>query len=830
MHNLSMRGFIITSTNLSKEKKNRIKELVTYMGASYSDHLEKECTHLISETVRSQKYEVASVNQTKVMHPNWVEKVWEKSQKLGNIPADDPEFDCFLLPCFNGVCFTSTGLTTKERDKLKNLIEENGGQYNATFNNSIDMLLMEASSIGTLKYNHAIRLKKICLTPAWVYDSLKIGYALRLEKYIFEDKTLSVPKPIKISTPTKENTTINKFYPDSTMLSDLSRITTYQRNDSIDETMRTVASSSSRTLIPASREQNGLVQQISIKAAKVAGTVLDGFCFYMSGFSTEELRHLGKVLGILGATKVDTLDHQISHVLVNEVNPELFEELANLDNELSIVKIDWIKTMIEQKQLVNEEEFLVEQPARRRVALEKPSPASKKAIERLNGTFKKPIIPKLFLDGERDVEENVNMVNQYLNPSTSSESSYNHSRIVKFLTGKNIFVYGCSSSEESMEIIEKVEELGATLVDATFKNTVDYIITPNVSATSFDHGIKKFKHLVNMLWLVESAEAGSICDVLFYHKPLVEYTFGSEELPLGNEKIAVTNYKGNSRTQIESLVKALGGEYSETLRKSDNAILISPDAVGKKCQSAKDWNFTIIKAEWLVECYEKRRRVNENPFLVGGTNPSKKNIENEEDSVVLSSQDVLSSSHRFNSFDPQVENFDDDDPHSTPKVNRVVERLKMTEIKTPSPSSEKTSQYVSEIINGMPTPVREITRAVLLEANAPNSSSPRRKRFQEITTTPGNKIKNISLETPELLRAPLGDFVLRPNASPESQWHQKRKLEGLDNNYVPQPKKFRIKDIPQETPTVSFSLILQNSFKLFVYFVSSSAAIQSSPS
>lgn len=53
IHNLAMRGLVITATNLPPKQKEEIKELVNFMGALYLDTLNDTVTHLISTSVVS---------------------------------------------------------------------------------------------------------------------------------------------------------------------------------------------------------------------------------------------------------------------------------------------------------------------------------------------------------------------------------------------------------------------------------------------------------------------------------------------------------------------------------------------------------------------------------------------------------------------------------------------------------------------------------------------------------------------------------------------------------------------------------------------------------
>lgn len=69
-------------------------------------------------------------------------------------------------------------------------------------------------------------------------------------------------------------------------------------------------------------------------------------------------------------------------------------------------------------------------------------------------------------------------------------------------------------------------------------------------------------------------------------------------------KISLSNYTGEARVCLESLVKVSGGEFTKTL-KQDNTHLITAHAASEKCQAAKEWNINLVNHLWLEESYAK---------------------------------------------------------------------------------------------------------------------------------------------------------------------------------------------------------------------------------
>lgn len=818
IHNLAMRNLVITTTSMPKEEKSNIKELVNFMAGIYTDSLKDVVTHLVSSSVRSVKYETAAKNNVLIMHPSWVLNVWEKTQNTSvNIVAADECFDRFKLPVLYNLCITSTGLKIHERNNIKALIEESGGNYSSSFTNAVDILIMEEESIGSEKFKAAMNRKKTCLTPSWITESIQAGYAVPFDSFRIVDPN---PKAsMKASTPTKvTNVTISKFNPDSTALSDISQITTHgaSRSININETQLgfNTRAITRRTMTFDLRDvaYKKTLDKITLHDAKKCGNLLDGYVFFLSGFTVEELQFLGKVVSVLGATKIDVISDQVSHVIIGSTDPGLLVELDEHNVEPIILTVDWLSKVVEEKAQVDEAPYEIKRQKKERASLSNPSPASKKAMKSLSEVFKKPLVSKLQLESNRNAEDEqeIGLVSQYLHQpmaeSVEEDSEKNESNFVPFLTGKYVFVFGFNDPLQSAQVLSDCEELGATLVDDTFDKEADYAITDSIILQNIEPKIRKYKNLVTNLWLVESFEAGIAIEIQFYHKPLAVV----QQPRLRGETFVVTNYTGNERKYIRLLVEALGGVYSEVLKKADKAILITPTAEGKKFESAKIWNFAVLTVDWLLECVKQKRRVDETPYLIGDTAPSSRNILGH-DSFVISSQDV------YDDHDPPIENYIDEngpvDQKATPIRPLATTRLLNLSGTPKTPASPQLN--ISRLLVDMPTPQRLCTRSALMEARRP-VFSPRKRRLEQLVNTPATRA-NMLLEEkpsprpalPDCMLPPEKDYGIRPNSSPSSQSFHKRKLEGLDRNYVhrsPQ-KRARLAEEKNLEPTVSLIIL-----------------------
>lgn len=151
----AMRNLVVCASGLAPQEKEKIRNLVQWMGGYYSDDLSSSCTHLVSNTVKSDKYEKAAVNDIIIMHPDWVYDVWARSRKE-NVLATSKEFDKNKLPIFYALYITTSGLPSDKKNEIMKLITENGGHYTGLF---------KSSQTGNciLAYGEEYGVKGLCL-------------------------------------------------------------------------------------------------------------------------------------------------------------------------------------------------------------------------------------------------------------------------------------------------------------------------------------------------------------------------------------------------------------------------------------------------------------------------------------------------------------------------------------------------------------------------------------------------------------------------------------------------------------------------------------------
>lgn len=423
VYTTAMRDLQISASGISTKEKDDLKKLIQWMGGHYFQNFGRNITHLISNTIKSNKYEHATLNGVPVMHVDWVQRVWECSQTSyskgkGSISATDPEFDKYRLPTFFGANITCSGLEGPRKDAVMRLVNENGGIYHRAFRSQqVDIVITEQSKTDSEKYKAAVRFKKDILLPEWIFDSHERGYALPTKEYVV--------RPCKqVSTPTKGHVA------DQTHLSDLSSISFVSGpgrrmcsdNTTVNETLSSTCSSGGSGTSVAAKQllkqatansssnsgshKKGLqsydqtLAEICPRKAKKAGNFLDGCCVYLSGFRSAEREKLHRVLNTGGATRYDDPHEGLTHIIVGQLDNAAYRQWQSegLLSGVQVVQLEWLLESIRAGCIASELPYRVSLPdAAEQTGMA--SPASKRTLRSMNHSFKQPTVPikkKLF--------------------------------------------------------------------------------------------------------------------------------------------------------------------------------------------------------------------------------------------------------------------------------------------------------------------------------------------------------------------------------------------------------------------------------------------------
>ncbi|KAH8273307.1 hypothetical protein KR018_010550, partial [Drosophila ironensis] len=435
IYTTAMRGLQVSATGVSPQQKEQLSRLVQWMGGVYFHNFGHRITHLVANTIKSHKYEQATLNGVPVMHIDWVQYVWEQSRRRNGecMRATDAECDKFRLPVFFGANITCSGLDAARKDRVMQLVNDNGGIYHRAFRSQVvDIVITEQSKTDSEKYKAAIRYKKNVLLPEWIFESCSRGYALPTKDY-------EVRPEKKSSTPTRR-TRAGARAADNTHLTDLSRISFLsaggQRMGSdlttVNETLGSMASCSpakdllkQATSSQATRHYQQVLAEICPLQAKKAGAFLDSCCVYLSGFLPDEREKLNRVLNTGGATRYDEANEGVSHIIVGHLDNAEYKQWQRdgLTGSVHMVRLDWLLESIKQGKLISELAYRVSLPQNREPDVA--SPASKRTLRSMNHSFKQPQLPSRKMlfeqqdsepqeqDQDHNLEQDHQLLNQY---------------------------------------------------------------------------------------------------------------------------------------------------------------------------------------------------------------------------------------------------------------------------------------------------------------------------------------------------------------------------------------------------------------------------------
>ncbi|KAK9500597.1 hypothetical protein O3M35_001835 [Rhynocoris fuscipes] len=354
VYNLAMNGLVICASKLKKSRKEELASLVGYMGGKYRDQLTSHVTHLIADDCKAVKCEKAHSLKIPIMCSSWIKTLWEASMN-SDITADDSELcSKHKLPPFQGLHITCSNLAQSTKIKLQKLITENGGVYMPTLEQSKTTILIIGDPIDGKKYQHAQLWGIPCVKPSWLYESVDNKFPLPYTEHV------ATSRP-KCSTPTSE---LPSF-----MSNDISVVPGANDVSQVNETNVSISSvsslkCSSQRNKPTSQSNNNSnnykkhLEQLNMSEVNSAGLFLDGCKIYLSGFVSQEIDKLKKVLNIGGATIFSQLTDSVSHVIVGNFNLEDAKDIGKCSQRPHVVTVEWLIESIKNKGLASVQPFL----------------------------------------------------------------------------------------------------------------------------------------------------------------------------------------------------------------------------------------------------------------------------------------------------------------------------------------------------------------------------------------------------------------------------------------------------------------------------------------
>ncbi|XP_034490230.1 DNA topoisomerase 2-binding protein 1-A [Drosophila innubila] len=680
VYSTAMRDLQISASGVSSKEKDELKRLIHWMGGHYFQNFGRNITHLISNTIKSNKYEHATLNNVPVMHVDWVQCVWDccHSQNSNNINATDSQFDKYRLPTFFGANITCSGLETSRKDAVIRLVNENGGIYHRAFRSQqVDIVITEQSKTDSEKYKAAVRFKKDILLPEWIFDSQERGYALPTKQYEVRPRK-------QVSTPTKSKS--NQTAADQTQLSDLSSISFVSAgagrrmcsdNTTVNETLSNCSSGSvnkqllkQATTSSNSNQKQQLYQQtlaeICPRKAKQAGSFLDGCCVYLSGFRAAEREKLNRVLNTGGATRYDDPHEGLTHIIVGQLDNAAYRQwqLDGLLAAVQVVQLEWLLESIRAGRIANELPHRITLPD----GGEQPviaSPGSKRTLRSMNHSFKQPTVPikkKLFEgtaaaqpEPELDPEPEPDLLTHYsqeqepvmaLPAASSTQLSLTVEPAAPAAPPQvaplapSIAYPDLSASTLSIDFDKLDYFMGASVYvhEACFSSELyDQMVSeckaaqgclvPPTYTDPVDYAIVSFEQALDESVL--PVQARHVVTELYLEScmkqnkllPLEYYhrpvPFHAQKEQLRGMTIVVSIYAGLERDFINALAELQGATLNKAFVKKERPLLVCSNAEGSKYEGAIKWGYPVVQAQWLLQCAQRGEKLPFDGFLVG---------------------------------------------------------------------------------------------------------------------------------------------------------------------------------------------------------------------
>ncbi|XP_045456996.1 DNA topoisomerase 2-binding protein 1-like [Melitaea cinxia] len=630
---IAMRGLVVTASGLSKQQKEKIKQRVHWMGGLYSTVLTEDTTHLVSDTVLSDKYIKSVERDIPVMSESWVDAVWEASLRL-NVNGSSSEFDEYKLPPFANLQVTTSGISKKEKQNIMKLVNENGGVFSGAFQSeTTDVVVLTKEGVGSEKYKAAVEYGKACVVPAWVVESARKGVCEPLAKYRVAGASTSSPLA-------------EHRLPDMSL--NFSRITNLKPpNNFVDESravdMSTLSckmklSQESRKSHDSSFDKEIIAEfeNFDMSCIKKAGPIFDGFCIWVSGLSGVARERAAALISRCGGVRYDQPHERVTHTLATRAAAPAARRALPAAPVLSAL---WLPRSVRAARALHEAEFLLEsepvtpvKSSTRKPNIETASPMSKRNLQLL----RKPLnLPPPVTEAEPEPEEKDELVNHYLSqvapepqektpepapgpqePDVTEDVTNDPTEeIEQIFRGIKIEVHGLDD-DAICEIGAEVAAAGGLLVAAGTGGS--YALVP------LDWDMQASVEMVTVFWIKDCLSQQELLPVQYYHRP-VKLPQWNGPGPLVGVVASLSTYSGVERAFLDELAKLLGATTQLRFCRRNTATalasthLICPAAAGDKYQGAVKWALPAVTAGWLLGCARAGRRLSERGFLVGDT-------------------------------------------------------------------------------------------------------------------------------------------------------------------------------------------------------------------
>jgi hypothetical protein len=169
-------------------------------------------------------------------------------------------------------------------------------------------------------------------------------------------------------------------------------------------------------------------------------------------------------------------------------------------------------------------------------------------------------------------------------------------------SGTSVFL--CNDLELSKNLRSTLETIirdgGGSLADGVVD--ADVYVGRYREGPDYVHASRSRKQVASLAWLYHVINRNHWTSPT---NKLLHYPVPKRGLPgFENMKISVSNYSGEARIYLETLVRHCGAVFTKTF-KQDNTHLITAHEISEKVDAAREWNINTINHLWLEESYAK---------------------------------------------------------------------------------------------------------------------------------------------------------------------------------------------------------------------------------
>uniref|UniRef100_A0A8C1NR26 DNA topoisomerase II binding protein 1 n=1 Tax=Cyprinus carpio TaxID=7962 RepID=A0A8C1NR26_CYPCA len=634
VYNMAMADVTISCTNLDKEARSEVMDLVQLMGGRVYRDLNVSVTHLVAGEVGSKKYLVAASLGKPILLPSWVKACWEKSQDsvFHHSELNTEDYQC---PVLKGCTVCVTGLSTVERKEVQRLCDQNGGNYTGQLKMNECTHLIASEPTGQ-KYEFARKWNVYCVSLHWLFDSIEKGFCQDESRYAVErGKKRAEEKPGRpnTSTPTGPNR--------SPSLLGLSHISNISMN--VNETALTTAGISHI-------ESPDPVDSFDITVCRV-DDLLDGCKLYLCGVLGKKVEKLRRMVNSAGGLRYNQPSQELTHIVMGEPDQGVKVFLDKATHRPHIVTVQWLLDSFSRGSLLPEDGYFhpsfqppapaaVDMPAPHKAALRasRPSVAPPPAPSPGRQARAEEDLLSQYMENDQTVVEHPQASNSTSSrqsvllpepPSAGKDSTLVETSVGGLFTGKRFILVGFGAEAEA-QLSELVMENAGKILVGRSRAVAHYAIVPllgcDVEAT--------VDEVATDTWL---------CVLPLPSHPLFTPVAVREGFsPLKDCVLSVSQFTGAERESLIQLAKHLGASVQDYFVRTANQrkgmlasthlVLQTPE--GTKYQAAQKWGLPAVTIRWVLESARTGKRADEGRYLVD-LSPSP---ERTEDSFVGASQ------------------------------------------------------------------------------------------------------------------------------------------------------------------------------------------------